>query len=149
MKYHHTFRVRVPQADVAEFHRRSEGLGAITPPLIVMRLYDVSDRLGEGDTMDFTIWFGPLPLRWVARIEDFSSNGFTDRQLHGPFERWAHRHSFAALDERTTEVTDEIEASLRKHPLWRLVGLGMWLGLPLLFAYRGWKTRRLLEGDRQ
>jgi hypothetical protein len=22
----------------------------------------------------------------------------------------------------------------------------MWLGLPLLFAYRGWKTRQLLEG---
>ena len=39
------------------------------------------------------------------------------------------------------------EASLKPHPVWGLVGLAMWLGLPLLFAFRGWKTRRLLEGE--
>jgi hypothetical protein len=48
-------------------------------------------------------------------------------------------------DEGTTEVVDEVEAKLKRHPLWGPVGLAMWLGLPLLFAYRGWKTRRLLE----
>ncbi len=33
----------------------------------------------------------------------------------------------------------------RRHWFWRLVGMGMWLNLPILFAYRGWKTRQLLE----
>jgi len=147
MKYRHTFRVRAPLADVAEFHRRSEGLGAITPPPIILRLHNVPERVKEGDSMDFTMWVGPLPLRWQARIEDMSLNGFTDRQLRGPFEQWMHRHEFVAVDEKTTQVIDEINASLRKHPLWGLVGLGMWLGLPLLFAYRGWRTRRLLESE--
>ena len=95
--------------------------------------------------MDFALWLGPLPLRWLARIENVSAAGFTDRQLRGPFEHWVHRHAFVAVDETTSQVVDEIEASLRKHPLWGLVGLGMWLSLPLLFAYRGWKTRQLLE----
>jgi ligand-binding SRPBCC domain-containing protein len=147
MKYRHTFRVRAPLADVAEFHRRSEGLGAITPPPIILRLHNVPEFVKEGDSMDFTMWLGPLPLRWLARIEDVSLNGFTDRQLRGPFEQWMHRHEFVAVDEKTTRVVDEINASLRKHPLWGLVGLGMWLGLPLLFAYRGWRTRRLLESE--
>ncbi|HRX05275.1 MAG TPA: hypothetical protein P5148_19150, partial [Anaerolineae bacterium] len=34
------------------------------------------------------------------------------------------------------------------HPIWGPVGLGMMLNLPLLFAYRGWQTRRLLNGLR-
>ena len=94
--------------------------------------------------MDFTLWLGPLPIRWTARIEDVTPAGFVDRQIRGPFQEWAHRHTFEPVDETTTEVVDTIEFSLKKHPLWGLVGLGMWLSLPLLFAFRGWKTRRLL-----
>ena len=51
------------------------------------------------------------------------------------------------LAQGCTEVLDEVEASLKPHGLWGLVGLAKWLGLPLLFAYRGWRTQRLLEGD--
>jgi ligand-binding SRPBCC domain-containing protein len=95
--------------------------------------------------MDFTMWLGPLPVRWLARIEDVSPTGFTDRQLRGPFQEWVHRHNFVQVDETTTAVQDEIDLSFRTHLWWRLVGLGMWLSLPLLFAYRGWKTRRLIQ----
>lgn len=94
--------------------------------------------------MDFTLWLGPVPIRWLARIEDVSPTGFTDRQIRGPFQEWVHRHTFVSLDETATLVVDEIQLALHPH-LWRaLVGLGMWLSLPLLFAYRSWKTRRLI-----
>ena len=95
--------------------------------------------------MDFSLGLGPLAIRWRARIEDASEAGFTDRQLEGPFRAWRHRHRFVALDDATTEVVDEVEASLRTHPVWLPIGLGMWLGLPLLFAFRAGRTRRLLE----
>jgi len=95
--------------------------------------------------MDFSLGLGPLAIRWRARIEDVSEAGFTDRQLAGPFRAWRHRHTFVALDDATTEVVDEVEASLRTHPVWLPVGLGMWLGLPFLFAFRAGRTRRLLE----
>ena len=52
---------------------------------------------------------------------------------------------FTARDANATIVTDEIDLRLRPHLLWGPVGLGMRLGLPLLFAFRAWKTRRLLR----
>lgn len=100
--------------------------------------------LSGGGEIDFTLWFGPLPIHWVVCIEDVSESGFTDRQLSGPFSKWVHRHSFAPVDDHTTEVTDYITLRLKPHPFWGLVGLGFWLGLPALIAYRAWKTRRLL-----
>jgi len=147
MKFRRTFRVRAPRDTVADFYSRATSLSAITPPLIPMRLHRAPERMAEGDEMDFTMWLGPIPVRWVARVGDVSAGGFVDCQVRGPFASWSHHHRFVVLDESTTRVVDEIEARLRRHPLWALVGLGMWLGLPLLFAYRGWKTRRLLESD--
>lgn len=144
MKFTHIFRVNVPQAAVAEFHSRSASMGAITPPPIIVRVHAAPERLSSGDTMDFTLWAGPVPVRWVARIEDVSPEGFVDRQVHGPFASWAHRHRFVRVDEQTTDVVDEVEAELKRHPFWGPVGALMWLGMPVLFAFRGWKTKRML-----
>lgn len=145
MRYHHRFRVQASLARVADFHRQSASMAAITPPPILVKIHSAPSVLANGDQMAFTMWLGPLPVRWLARIEAVSSTGFTDRQLQGPFAEWVHRHTFAAVDERTTEVVDEVTISLRPHPFWGAVGLGMLLGLPVLFAFRGWKTRRLLQ----
>jgi ligand-binding SRPBCC domain-containing protein len=144
MKYRHTFRVPVSQGGVAQFHRRAESLSAITPPPLVVQVHRAPETMSNGDEMEFTMWVGPLPVRWLARVEDASPSGFVDRQLKGPFQSWVHQHRFVAVDEQTTDVVDEIEAHLRAHLWWALIGLGMWLGLPLLFAYRGWKTRKML-----
>jgi ligand-binding SRPBCC domain-containing protein len=86
-------------------------------------------------------------VRWLARIEDVSATGFTDRQLRGPFQSWVHRHTYLPVDETTTAVVDEIELKLRPHLWWGLVGLSMWLSLPLLFGYRAWKTQRLIRAQ--
>jgi len=120
-------------------------MAAITPPPMIVRVHRAPSRMGSGDEMDFTLWAGPVPLHWVARTENVSPDGFTDRQVRGPFGQWVHRHSFVQVDERTTDVLDEVTVELRAHPLWGPVGLGMWLTLPLLFAFRAWKTKRILE----
>lgn len=146
MKYEHRFRVRAPLAAVADFHRMAASMPAITPPPMIVRVHRAPAQLGSGDEMDFTLWAGPVPLHWLARIEDASPAGFTDRQLRGPFAAWAHRHSFVRVTDEITEVVDQVEATLKKHPFWGLAGAAMWAGMPLLFAFRGWKTRRLLEG---
>ena len=120
-------------------------MGAITPPPVRVELQRASEMLSNGGEMAFTLWLGPLPIHWVARIEDVSEAGFTDRQVSGPFEEWVHCHSFVRVDDGTTEVIDQISLRLKAHLLWGLVDLGFVLGLPVLFAYRAWKTRRLLE----
>jgi ligand-binding SRPBCC domain-containing protein len=145
MKYRHTVRVKAPLAAVAEFHSRSASMPAITPPPMIVRVHAAPARLSSDDVMDFTLWAGPVPLRWVARIEDASAAGFTDRQVRGPFARWTHRHTFVRVADDTTDVVDQVEAELKRHLFWGPIGLLMWIGMPALFAYRGWKTRRILE----
>jgi ligand-binding SRPBCC domain-containing protein len=146
MEYRHTFRVNAPLAAVAEFHSRAASMSAITPPPLIVRMHAAPARLVSGDVMDFTLWAGPMPLRWAARIEDASEAGFTDRQVRGPFARWTHRHTFVRVTEEMTDVDDRVEVALKHHPFWGPIGLLMWIGMPALFAYRGWKTRRILEG---
>lgn len=145
MKFTHRFRVKAPLQAVADFHFSAASLKAITAPPLVMRIHAAPTRVAEGDQTDFTLWMGPLPVRWVARIERVSPEGFVDRQLRGPFGAWSHHHHFVPVDATTTEVHDEVTAELHPALGWKLVGLGMWLGLPLLFAYRGWRTRQILE----
>ena len=148
MKFKHTFRVKASLADVAEFHSRAASMPAITPPPMIVQVHRAPARLGSGDEMDFTLWAGPIPLRWVARIDDASQAGFTDRQLRGPFANWVHRHGFVRVSDAETDVVDDVEVELSPKALRRALGAAMWIGLPLLFAYRGWRTRRLLEAER-
>lgn len=145
MRFEHRFRVRASAEEVAAFHSSSASMGAITPPPIIVRVHAAPEKLTSGDQMDFTLWAGPVPIRWVACIEDASPRGFTDRQLSGPFGSWIHRHEFVRVDEVTTDVVDRIEATYKKHLWWGLVGRLMWFGMPMLFAFRGKRTRALLE----
>jgi ligand-binding SRPBCC domain-containing protein len=145
MKYQHRFEVNAPLNKVAEFHSQSQSMADITPPPVKVHVHQAPAQLVEGDEMDVTLRVGPISINWLARIEDVSPNGFIDRQLKGPFRRWTHRHTFESINPEKTAVVDEIEFSLRLHPWWGLVGLGMSLTLPLLFAYRGWRTRQLLN----
>jgi ligand-binding SRPBCC domain-containing protein len=145
MKFEHRFRVRAPVEKVVEFHSSSASMGAITPPPMIVVVHSAPQTLKSGDRMDFTLWAGPVPIRWVAAIEDASPAGFTDRQVRGPFASWTHRHSFERVDDRTTDVVDRVEAIAQSHLIWGLIGRLMWAGMPVLFAFRGRRTRALLE----
>jgi ligand-binding SRPBCC domain-containing protein len=144
-QYRHRFQVYAPLRKVIDFHSHPQSMGAITPPPIIARMQRAPAVLEEGDEMEFTLWVGPLPLRWLALIENVSAEGFTDRQLRGPFQAWEHRHQFAAINENTTEIIDIVNGEVRKHWFWGFVGLAMWVGLPGLFAYRAWKTQKILH----
>jgi len=146
MIYRHTFIVRAALERVRTFHAQPESLGAITPPPIRTQLLEAPASLERGGEMRFTLWLGPFPLHWTARIQNISADGFEDVQVAGPFRHWAHTHRFTERSPGLTEVRDEVKLSLRPHIGWGPLGLGMVIGLPLLFAYRARRTRRLLEG---
>ncbi len=148
--YRHTFTVAAPLAQVAAFHQNAGSMAAITPPPIIVQMHAAPPQLANGAEMAFTLWLGPLPLRWLARIEKVTEPktagyaSFVDRQIRGPFACWQHTHTFRAIDAYNTQVIDEVQAELHPQPWRRLVGMALWWGLPLLFAFRAWKTRRLL-----
>ena len=147
--YRHQFTVKAPLAEVMAFHSKRSSFEAISPPGIIMRLHSAPETLGEGDEMRFTMWLGPIPVPWHARIENVrqtaGGGSFEDRQLSGPFKQWIHTHTFESVDAETTIVHDQVASRLSRNPFWWAVGLGMRLGLPILFGFRGWKTRKILE----
>jgi len=145
MKYHHKFQIKSPLTQAAEFHSRAASMPAITPPPMVVKLHNVPAILKEGDEMDFTLKLGPISIYWLARIEGVSVNGFTDRQIKGPFKEWIHKHHFVEESDKITQVTDEVTLRLSSNPFWWMVGISMRIALPLLFAFRAWKTRVLLQ----
>lgn len=145
MNFQHRFQVDAPLAAVADFHRQSASMGAITPPPVIVRIQRAPAILNSEDEMAFTMWMGPVPIRWLARIEEVTPTGFVDRQLRGPFRQWVHRHTFRSVSPTVTEVIDEITITLSDTWYWKLVGWGMYQSLPLLFAYRAWQTKRLVR----
>ena len=144
-RYTNRIRLKAPLNKVVEFHSDSRALKKLTPPPIIVTFNEIQP-LGEQSVTDFTMWFGPLPVRWVAVHSDVDTRqGFTDEQVRGPFSYWRHRHSFIVVDEQTTDVVDEIRAEIGKGLGFGLLSRFMWLTAPLLFAYRARVMRRELE----
>ncbi|MFP3855277.1 MAG: SRPBCC family protein [Anaerolineales bacterium] len=143
MEYKHRFKVEAPLAAVRQFHQRMESFKALTPPPIIVQLHRAPENPGQGDEMEFTLWLGPLPVRWLAEFTQVDQDGFTDLQKHGPFKRWVHHHHFTSQPNGSTVIEDRIEVEIGLGML-TPIAVGMWLGLPLLFLYRQWRTRRAL-----
>lgn len=145
--YEHQFTVNASLTSVKAFHQDTRTLKQLTPPPMFVTFNEFNTK-GMTTIADFNIWIGPLPIRWVAEISrDENNSGFLDRQLIGPFAHWEHKHSFYKLDDHTTKVVDQITARPSGHPFWGIISWFMWLTLPILFAYRKWRTRRELEID--
>jgi ligand-binding SRPBCC domain-containing protein len=90
------------------------------------------DPLAEGSISEFTLWFGPIPVRWTAlHLEVDPRSGFTDIQSAGPFRIWKHSHRFESSPEggaRIIEHVDYAHASGREGLLTRVM-----FSRPLLF----------------
>jgi ligand-binding SRPBCC domain-containing protein len=145
-EFNYSFVVKAPLTQVAEFHHDARALKRLTPPPIITQIHLV-EPLAENSVAEFTLWFGPLPIRWKAVHTAVDMlYGFTDVQLKGPLKSWAHTHTFIPVSDEITKVREHIE--FEHYPGMR--GLLSRLlfpraGLYLLFAYRKWTTRRLLE----
>ncbi len=128
------------------FHTDPKALAILTPPPIFIRLHrDTRTSNTEGE-LEFTLWFGPIPLRWHVRHEDGPiETSFADRMLKGPMGYWRHEHIFEQVDEGIA-LTDKITLA---HPpgikglLTRLIFDG--IPLRILFFYRHLRTKRAVE----
>ncbi|HJS28165.1 MAG TPA: SRPBCC family protein [Anaerolineales bacterium] len=134
--------IRAPASIVWDFHASPQSLQKLTPsPIFVKINEDQRISLTEGD-LDFTLWFGPLPVRWVARHEPGASpDSFRDRMLLGPMETWIHEHSILAQGDSTI-LEDRLVYSYPRG--WRGVSSRLLFnrfGLCMLFAYRHLRTR--------
>ena len=142
--FHFTFDVDAPLDDVLDFHHDARALKKLNPPPIYAQMHEV-EPLGEGSIAEFTLWFGPFPIRWKAVHSDVGRHGFTDTLVRGPAKSWVHTHRFTPIDENRTRIDEHIEYEHKD-------GLaGLWTrvifskpNLTFLFSFRRWVTRREL-----
>jgi ligand-binding SRPBCC domain-containing protein len=113
--------------------------------MFIQVLRDDRTSLTDGEFL-FRLWFGPIPVRWLARHEPGPTpTSFMDRMIEGPMAQWEHRHIFRAV-ESGIELIDHI--TLAHKPGWRgLLTRLVFDGLPLrlLFTYRHLRTRMSLR----
>ncbi len=143
------FTVNAPLTAVHAFHHDTRILKKLTPPPLFVQIH-AFEPLAEGSRAEFTLWFGPLPLRWTAVHHHVGPQGFTDRQEKGPLKFWEHTHRFTAVNDHTTHVHEHIEYE-------HFPGRRGWLsrllfnkpGLLMLFTARKWLTRFHLRPARK
>lgn len=102
------FTVDAPLDAVSAFHFEPGILKTLTPPLMIMQVHQF-EPIAEGSIAEFTMWMGPVPVRWKAVHSNVGEHQFTDTQESGPMKFWAHTHTFRSLDANRTEVHEHIE----------------------------------------
>jgi ligand-binding SRPBCC domain-containing protein len=141
-----TFTVRAPLQVVADFHRDSRTLKRLTPPPVFVQIHSM-EPLAEGSRSEFSMWFGHVPLRWMALHSYVHGlRGFTDTHESGPLQTWQHTHRFEAIDTHSSRVSEHIVYSHKtgwRGLLTRLLFAP--IGLRFMFTYRARVTRRACE----
>lgn len=129
----------------------AHNLERITPPWLRFQLLGSGPaQMGVGTRIDYRLHLHGVPIRWTSRIEEWEpGRGFVDRQVHGPYRLWHHRHTFEAEGEGTI-VGDHVHYAL---PLGALGNLAHRLfvrrDLERIFAYRQAAVPRLLGVERE
>jgi ligand-binding SRPBCC domain-containing protein len=148
-KFTSKFIVKASLKKVSAFHSSTSALKKLTPPPMIIQLHTF-EPLANGSIAKFTLWFGPMPLHWLAKHENVTENGFIDVQIEGPMAFWRHEHTFEVIDENQTRVIDSVQYQYPK-------GLQGWLirllfsriGLRFLFYYRAFATKMATQQKTQ
>jgi ligand-binding SRPBCC domain-containing protein len=156
--YERSVRVAAPLAAVWDFHSRIEGLEALTPPVLDLRVEGVRGPDGEVDpdvleagaearTSIKPVGVGPR-VDWVSRIvarERYEGSAyFVDEMAEGPFPAWEHTHMFYGDDDGTV-LRDRVRYRLPFGGLGRALGHLGRVGFEPMFRYRHRRTKELLE----
>ena len=139
-------RLEATPEELFEFHMDAENLAAISPPWPPFRVISETKRAAPGDLQVFRLGTGPVGTTWEARVTRVVRGRLLeDIQESGPFRSWRHQHQFLAdgggailadvVEFRLlpTVVGEFLEYCLVRPPIWAM------------FAYRHWKTKRLLR----
>jgi len=156
--YQRSVRVDAPLADVWTFHSTEDGLVALTPDWMQLRIESVAGPDGESDPEELETGsiirssvrpfnIGPRQ-EWVSEIVDRGRTDgagyFRDTMTDGPFEEWEHTHLFYA-DGDETLIRDRVVYEFPLGIFGRALGPFGIIGFEPMFRYRHRKTQELLE----
>ncbi|WP_181686178.1 SRPBCC family protein [Halorhabdus salina] len=156
--YKRSVQIDAPFEDVWAFHSSIDGLEALTPDWLKLRVETVRGPDGETDpdvmdagaTANASIRpFGVGPRQQMTttileRERDGDTGYFVDEMSGGPFAHWRHTHKFDAVA-GGTQITDYVEYRLAGGSLGRLAGPLAVVGFAPMFRYRHRRTKAELE----
>jgi len=90
------FIVAASASQTWDFFSRAQNLPRITPPwLRFTNMTPEPIEIGLDSTLDYTIRWAGVPIRWRTRIIDWTPpTQFIDLQIRGPYTLWHHQHTF-------------------------------------------------------
>lgn len=129
-----------------EFHEDPGVMPKLSPPPIFIQVrQDDRTSLTEGE-IAFTLWFGPVPVRWLARHQPGpTESSFADLMIEGPLAYWYHEHIFETV-ENGVALVDRVTLA-HKPGISGIITRLAFDGIPLriLFFYRHLRTRLALK----
>ena len=145
--FRYSFIVKSPIERVWYFYTDVKHLKIITPKQIDLNITNAtSPNIVRGQE----IWcngkiIAKRRTTWHSKITFLKPYEYVDEMLDGPFKKWRHVHKFRNVDEKQTEVIDEIEFELPYGVLGKLFEGYAYKQLQHTFEYRKVATIKALE----
>ena len=145
----HTFIVNNNINRVWEFYTDIKHLEIITPKEMNLRI--IYTTTGQKLIQGSEIWIGGkiIFLRkstWHSRIMSLKPYEYVDEMLNGPFKKWRHLHRFHDINQKQTQVIDEVDFELPYSSIGKLLFKGyVYNQLEKIFAHRRIATIKALE----
>ena len=129
-----------------DFHFARGAFEKLSPPWEKAELVSEAHPMVDDARATIRIRIGPFTKLWIAEHE-IHEDGFTDRQIEGPFKFWEHRHIFTEIGDDSSRLTDSISYALPGGFLGNLLGKQLVeRKLDRMFRYRHKVTQRELSG---
>jgi len=146
--FRHSFIVDADISRVWDLYTDIGHLEIISPPDLQLRLVKSTHKvLVEGSE----VWLSGKLLtqsNWHSRITYLKPYEYVDEMLTGRIKIWKHVHKFRDLEDKTTEVIDEIDFELPYGFLGRCFESYVLRRLERAFAYRKQATQSAMEKTR-
>jgi ligand-binding SRPBCC domain-containing protein len=137
----------VPARQLFAFHTDVTNLPRISPPLPRFRLLTQPKPVQAGDVQVIRMSVGPVVATLRARaVRVVDGKLIEDVQQRGPFRAWRHQHRIREIAPGRCELTDAVAFRFFPTRLGHALDRLLVPGLMATFAWRHWRTRRLLYG---
>jgi ligand-binding SRPBCC domain-containing protein len=135
--------VSAPLDTVFAFFADAANLQVLTPPWVHFVIRTPGPiEMRRGARIAYSIRLHGIPVAWESEITLWQPlERFVDEQRRGPYRRWAHTHTFAAV-RGGTRMVDEVEFSVLAG--W-LVGALVRRDLRQIFTFRHQALMRLFD----
>jgi ligand-binding SRPBCC domain-containing protein len=145
----HIFIVNNNIERVWAFYTDIKHLEIITPQ--EMNLKIINCTTGQKLIQGSEIWIvGKIILlrktTWHSRVTSLKLYEYVDEMLKGPFKKWRHLHKFHDIDQKQTQIIDEVDFELPYGIIGKLLFEGYTYNrLEKIFAHRKKATIKALE----